>query len=168
MNPFHFNDPTFPFFRAIHWTNSTIAIILFVPSKTFMLWGVMNVAHSRDTALDSFYTCVWLHKCKTCEKHLNHFYVCSFFTLAILCICVQVKDVMKDVMAGLQQTNSEKILLSWVRQNTRQYPQVCSFTSLSDLSSIHRLSHWFCWYNSHLHHSLLCFQETVVLRSNRK
>ncbi|CAL8307771.1 unnamed protein product [Merluccius merluccius] len=36
----------------------------------------------------------------------------------------QVKDVMKDLMAGLQQTNSEKILLSWVRQNTRQYPQV--------------------------------------------
>ncbi|XP_034072729.1 dystrophin isoform X5 [Gymnodraco acuticeps] len=36
----------------------------------------------------------------------------------------QVKDVMKDVMAGLQQTNSEKILLSWVRQHTRQYPQV--------------------------------------------
>uniref|UniRef100_A0A3Q3EFJ0 Dystrophin n=2 Tax=Kryptolebias marmoratus TaxID=37003 RepID=A0A3Q3EFJ0_KRYMA len=31
---------------------------------------------------------------------------------------------MKDVMAGLQQTNSEKILLSWVRQNTRHYPQV--------------------------------------------
>ncbi|XP_019211129.2 utrophin [Oreochromis niloticus] len=40
----------------------------------------------------------------------------------------QVKDVMKDVMEGLQQTNSEKILLSWVRQNTRQYPQVCSFS----------------------------------------
>lgn len=38
--------------------------------------------------------------------------------------CVQVKDVMKDVMAGLQQTNSEKILLSWVRQSTRHYPQV--------------------------------------------
>uniref|UniRef100_A0A3Q3Q3E4 Calponin-homology (CH) domain-containing protein n=1 Tax=Monopterus albus TaxID=43700 RepID=A0A3Q3Q3E4_MONAL len=36
----------------------------------------------------------------------------------------QVKDVMKDVMADLQQTNSEKILLSWVRQNTRPYPQV--------------------------------------------
>ncbi|XP_068446612.1 dystrophin isoform X5 [Clinocottus analis] len=36
----------------------------------------------------------------------------------------QVKDVMKDVMAGLQQTNTEKILLSWVRENTRQYPQV--------------------------------------------
>ncbi|XP_028837014.1 dystrophin isoform X3 [Denticeps clupeoides] len=36
----------------------------------------------------------------------------------------QVKNVMKDVMAGLQQTNSEKILLSWVRQSTRTYPQV--------------------------------------------
>ncbi|XP_061571903.1 dystrophin isoform X2 [Cololabis saira] len=36
----------------------------------------------------------------------------------------QVKDVMKYVMAGLQQTNSEKILLSWVRQNIQQYPQV--------------------------------------------
>ncbi|XP_061760709.1 dystrophin isoform X2 [Nerophis ophidion] len=36
----------------------------------------------------------------------------------------QVKDVMKEVMAGLQQTNSEKILLSWVRQNTSQYPKV--------------------------------------------
>ncbi|XP_061692760.1 dystrophin isoform X1 [Syngnathoides biaculeatus] len=31
---------------------------------------------------------------------------------------------MKEVMADLQQTNSEKILLSWVRQNTSQYPQV--------------------------------------------
>ncbi|XP_048870512.1 dystrophin isoform X3 [Brienomyrus brachyistius] len=36
----------------------------------------------------------------------------------------QVKDVMKDVMADLQQTNSEKILLSWVRQSTRDYLQV--------------------------------------------
>ncbi|XP_029599411.1 dystrophin-like, partial [Salmo trutta] len=35
-----------------------------------------------------------------------------------------VKDVMKDVMAGLQQTNSEKILLSWVRQSTKDYPHV--------------------------------------------
>ena len=31
---------------------------------------------------------------------------------------------MKDVMAGLQQTNSEKILLGWVRQSTKNYPQV--------------------------------------------
>uniref|UniRef100_A0A8C9U026 Dystrophin n=1 Tax=Scleropages formosus TaxID=113540 RepID=A0A8C9U026_SCLFO len=36
----------------------------------------------------------------------------------------QVKDVMKDVMADLQQTNSEKILLSWVRQSSRDYPRV--------------------------------------------
>ncbi|XP_061855877.1 dystrophin isoform X9 [Colius striatus] len=43
----------------------------------------------------------------------------------------QVKDVMKNIMAGLQQTNSEKILLSWVRQSTRNYPQVnvVNFTS---------------------------------------
>nr|XP_034970268.1 dystrophin isoform X2 [Zootoca vivipara] len=43
----------------------------------------------------------------------------------------QVKDVMKNIMAGLQQTNSEKILLSWVRQSTQNYPQVnvVNFTS---------------------------------------
>ncbi|KAK2506726.1 hypothetical protein MC885_001843 [Smutsia gigantea] len=35
-----------------------------------------------------------------------------------------VKDVMKDIMSDLQQTNSEKILLSWVRQSTRPYSQV--------------------------------------------
>lgn len=31
---------------------------------------------------------------------------------------------MKDVMANLKQTSSEKILLSWVRQSTKSYPQV--------------------------------------------
>ncbi|KAJ8253066.1 hypothetical protein GJAV_G00208740 [Gymnothorax javanicus] len=36
----------------------------------------------------------------------------------------QVKDAMKDLMEGLQQTSSEKILLSWVRQSTRDYKQV--------------------------------------------
>ncbi|KAI4901901.1 hypothetical protein NFI96_022255 [Prochilodus magdalenae] len=36
----------------------------------------------------------------------------------------QVKDVMKDVMADLKETNSEKILLSWVRQSTKNYPHV--------------------------------------------
>ncbi|XP_063072868.1 dystrophin isoform X2 [Engraulis encrasicolus] len=36
----------------------------------------------------------------------------------------QVKGVLKDLMAGLQQTSSEKILLSWVRQSTKPYPQV--------------------------------------------
>nr|XP_021325542.1 utrophin [Danio rerio] len=43
----------------------------------------------------------------------------------------QVKDVMKDVMSSLQQTNSEKILLSWVRNCTRSYNSVnvLNFTS---------------------------------------
>ncbi|XP_078260821.1 utrophin-like isoform X4 [Rhinoraja longicauda] len=36
----------------------------------------------------------------------------------------QVKDIMKAIMADLQQTNSEKILLSWVRQSTQSYKQV--------------------------------------------
>ncbi|XP_067339079.1 utrophin isoform X3 [Channa argus] len=36
----------------------------------------------------------------------------------------QVKDVMKDIMSNLHQTNSEKILLSWVRQCTSSYPEV--------------------------------------------
>ncbi|XP_029903345.1 dystrophin isoform X2 [Myripristis murdjan] len=36
----------------------------------------------------------------------------------------QVKDIMKDIMSNLQQTNSEKILLSWVRQCSRSYPEV--------------------------------------------
>lgn len=36
----------------------------------------------------------------------------------------QVKDVMKAIMSNLQQNNSEKILLSWVRQSTRPYSQV--------------------------------------------
>ncbi|XP_033874683.3 dystrophin-like isoform X3 [Acipenser ruthenus] len=36
----------------------------------------------------------------------------------------QVKDIMKDIMSHLHQTNSEKILLSWVRQSTRPYNQV--------------------------------------------
>uniref|UniRef100_A0A4W3HNV5 Utrophin n=1 Tax=Callorhinchus milii TaxID=7868 RepID=A0A4W3HNV5_CALMI len=36
----------------------------------------------------------------------------------------QVKDIMKAIMSDLQQTNSEKILLSWVRQSTRPYKQV--------------------------------------------
>lgn len=39
-------------------------------------------------------------------------------------VSLQVKDIMKDIMSNLQQTNSEKILLSWVRQCTRSYPEV--------------------------------------------
>lgn len=44
--------------------------------------------------------------------------------LAAMVSFEQVKDVMKDIMSDLQQTNSEKILLSWVRQSTRPYSQV--------------------------------------------
>uniref|UniRef100_A0A8D2LLW6 Dystrophin n=1 Tax=Varanus komodoensis TaxID=61221 RepID=A0A8D2LLW6_VARKO len=56
----------------------------------------------------------------------------------------QVKDVMKNIMAGLQQTNSEKILLSWVRQSTQHYPQVnvINFTnSWSDGLAFNALIH---------------------------
>ncbi|XP_039238809.1 dystrophin-like isoform X2 [Pipra filicauda] len=56
----------------------------------------------------------------------------------------QVKDVMKNIMAGLQQTNSEMILLSWVRQSTRNYPQVnvINFTtSWSDGLAFNALLH---------------------------
>lgn len=56
----------------------------------------------------------------------------------------QVKNVMKNIMAGLQQTNSEKILLSWVRQSTQNYPQVnvVNFTnSWSDGLAFNALIH---------------------------
>lgn len=42
----------------------------------------------------------------------------------VVVAALQVKDVMKNIMSDLQQTNSEKILLSWVRQSTRPYSQV--------------------------------------------
>lgn len=42
----------------------------------------------------------------------------------VVAAVLQVKDVMKNIMSDLQQTNSEKILLSWVRQSTRPYSQV--------------------------------------------
>lgn len=56
---------------------------------------------------------------------------CSDKCAYILSFAVQVKDVMKDVMADLQQTNSEKILLSWVRQSTKNYKDlnVVNFSS---------------------------------------
>ncbi|XP_070800303.1 dystrophin isoform X3 [Pituophis catenifer annectens] len=56
----------------------------------------------------------------------------------------QVKNVMKSIMAGLQQTNSEKILLSWVRQSTQNYPQVNVFNftnSWSDGLAVNALIH---------------------------
>lgn len=81
----------------------------------------------------------------------------------------QVKDIMKDIMSSLQQTNSEKILLSWVRQCTRSHPdvnvlnfttswadglafnailhrfrpQVFSWEHVLDLSPVERLDHAF-------------------------
>ncbi|XP_075931082.1 dystrophin-like isoform X2 [Petromyzon marinus] len=56
----------------------------------------------------------------------------------------QVKDVMKEAMSGLEQTSSEKILLSWVRQSTRDCPDVnvTNFTSCwSDGLAIGALLH---------------------------
>ncbi|TKS76128.1 Utrophin Dystrophin-related protein 1 [Collichthys lucidus] len=53
---------------------------------------------------------------------------------------------MKDIMSNLQQTNSEKILLSWVRQCTRSYPgvNVLNFTtSWADGLAINSILHHF-------------------------
>uniref|UniRef100_A0A8C7QPP8 Utrophin n=1 Tax=Oncorhynchus mykiss TaxID=8022 RepID=A0A8C7QPP8_ONCMY len=59
----------------------------------------------------------------------------------------QVKDIMKDIMSNLQQTNSEKILLSWVRQCTRSYQDhvnVLNFTtSWSDGLAFNAILHRF-------------------------
>ncbi|MED6277334.1 hypothetical protein CHARACLAT_012327, partial [Characodon lateralis] len=58
----------------------------------------------------------------------------------------QVKDIMKDIMSNLQQTNSEKILLSWVRQCTRSYPDVnvLNFTtSWTDGLALNAILHHF-------------------------
>ncbi|XP_057678850.1 dystrophin isoform X3 [Corythoichthys intestinalis] len=58
----------------------------------------------------------------------------------------QVKDIMKGVMSSLQQTNSEKILLSWVRQSTRAYPEVnvLNFTtSWADGLALNAILHHF-------------------------
>ncbi|RVE55786.1 hypothetical protein OJAV_G00229950 [Oryzias javanicus] len=58
----------------------------------------------------------------------------------------QVKDIMKDIMSNLQQNNSEKILLSWVRQCTRSYPEVnvLNFTtSWSDGLAFNGILHHF-------------------------
>uniref|UniRef100_A0A8C7HZ85 Utrophin n=1 Tax=Oncorhynchus kisutch TaxID=8019 RepID=A0A8C7HZ85_ONCKI len=61
----------------------------------------------------------------------------------------QVKDIMKDIMSNLQQTNSEKILLSWVRQCTRSYQDhvnVLNFTtSWADGLAFNAILHRFSW-----------------------
>ncbi|KAJ8009626.1 hypothetical protein DPEC_G00090860 [Dallia pectoralis] len=59
----------------------------------------------------------------------------------------QVKDIMKDIMSNLQQNNSEKILLSWVRQCTRTYKDyvnVLNFTtSWADGLAFNAILHFF-------------------------
>ncbi|KAL7859203.1 hypothetical protein SRHO_G00143500 [Serrasalmus rhombeus] len=65
----------------------------------------------------------------------------------------QVKDIMKDVMSSLQQTNSEKTLLSWVRNCTRNHDNVnvLNFTTswadgLAFNAILHRFRpHAFSW-----------------------
>ncbi|KAI4880329.1 hypothetical protein NFI96_022636, partial [Prochilodus magdalenae] len=65
----------------------------------------------------------------------------------------QVKDIMKDVMSSLQQTNSEKTLLSWVRHCTRNHENVnvLNFTTswadgLAFNAILHRFRpHMFSW-----------------------
>lgn len=75
--------------------------------------------------------------------------VCRFKLCVFPCdVSVQVKDIMKDIMSNLQQTNSEKILLSWVRQCTRSYPQVnvLNFTtSWADGLALNGILHHFRW-----------------------
>ncbi|XP_043925536.1 utrophin isoform X2 [Protopterus annectens] len=101
----------------------------------------------------------------------------------------QVKDVMKDIMSSLQQTNSEKILLSWVRQSTRPYSQVnvlnfttswtdglafnailhrhrpglFSWDSVARMSPIERLEHAFSIAKTHLGIEKLLDPEDVAV-----
>ncbi|KAM6954362.1 utrophin [Aplochiton taeniatus] len=58
----------------------------------------------------------------------------------------QVKDIMKDIMSNLQQTNSEKILLSWVRQ--------CARSSHPDVNVLNFTTSWAdgLAFNAILHH----------------
>uniref|UniRef100_W5K083 Utrophin n=1 Tax=Astyanax mexicanus TaxID=7994 RepID=W5K083_ASTMX len=49
---------------------------------------------------------------------------CLTDRLCVFVCVVQVKDIMKAVMSSLQQTNSEKTLLSWVRHCTRNHDSV--------------------------------------------
>ena len=55
-----------------------------------------------------------------------------------LCIS-QVKDVLKDVMADLQQTNLEKTLLSWCRQSTQGYVLILTSTIILGLGEVKML-----------------------------
>uniref|UniRef100_A0A3Q3XEN2 Calponin-homology (CH) domain-containing protein n=1 Tax=Mola mola TaxID=94237 RepID=A0A3Q3XEN2_MOLML len=66
--------------------------------------------------------------------------------IQLVCLLRPVKDIMKDIMSNLQQTNSEKILLSWVRQCTTSYPEVnvLNFTtSWADGLAVNGILHHF-------------------------
>ncbi|XP_040455463.1 utrophin isoform X4 [Falco naumanni] len=102
----------------------------------------------------------------------------------------QVKDVMKNIMSDLQQTNSEKILLSWVRQSTRPYsqvnvlnfttswadglafnavihrhkPELFSWDKVIKMSSVERLEHAFSIAKNHLGIEKLLDPEDVAVQ----
>ncbi|KAM6271852.1 utrophin isoform 1-T1 [Spheniscus humboldti] len=102
----------------------------------------------------------------------------------------QVKDVMKNIMSDLQQTNSEKILLSWVRQSTRPYsqvnvlnfttswadglafnavihrhkPELFSWDKITKMSPVERLEHAFSIAKNHLGIEKLLDPEDVAVQ----
>ncbi|XP_061327414.1 utrophin isoform X1 [Pezoporus flaviventris] len=102
----------------------------------------------------------------------------------------QVKDVMKNIMSDLQQTNSEKILLSWVRQSTRPYsqvnvlnfttswadglafnavihrhkPELFSWDKVTKMSPVERLEHAFSLAKNHLGIEKLLDPEDVAVQ----
>ncbi|XP_075059751.1 utrophin isoform X2 [Mixophyes fleayi] len=101
----------------------------------------------------------------------------------------QVKDVMKAIMSELHQTNSDKILLSWVRQSTRPYnqvnvlnfttswtdglalnallhrhkPDLFSWEEVTKLSPLERLDHAFIFAKKHLGIEKLLDPEDVAV-----
>ncbi|XP_072552167.1 utrophin [Salminus brasiliensis] len=102
----------------------------------------------------------------------------------------QVKDIMKDVMSSLQQTNSEKTLLSWVRHCTRNHdcvnvlnfttswadglafnailhhfrPQAFSWEQILALSPVERLEHAFTFAKNELSIEKLLDPEDVAVQ----
>ncbi|XP_072437733.1 utrophin-like isoform X5 [Chiloscyllium punctatum] len=101
----------------------------------------------------------------------------------------QVKDIMKTIMSDLHQTNSEKILLSWVRQSTRPYKQVnvlnfttswadglafnailhrhrpglFSWDKITKMSAVNRLEHAFDMAKKHLEIERLLDPEDIAV-----
>lgn len=71
------------------------------------------------------------------------------YTATILCfVSLKVKDVMKDVMDDLRQTNLERTLLTWCRQCTEGYQgvDIHNFTtSWRDGLAFNALLHHFRW-----------------------